>query len=307
MEYPYMRKSFHDGNKNTLLPILGMTVTIFIFTLWLVALILFYNGSHTTRAIIVLIYAYQLIFADKNPLYIKFFNYCKINGYFKSYTLIIEEELCNHKVLLCTHPHGILSLGMGSAVFHQNSILKNFVICGTRFVRYLPISGILARWVGIQGVNHQNFKRYMSEGKNIILVPGGFECATFTNHRKDRVFLKNRKGFIKYSLRYGYKVYPCYNFNENKLYYTFNGFEKIMYFLNKLKIPGCFFIGKFFFYPRTDVELCTVIGKPLELPVIPHPKKEDVDKYHLLYIHSLVALYNRYKSEFGCSETLELI
>ena len=302
-----MRKSFDHENSGFIISIIGITLTISMFTLWLLAFIILYYGSMITKTIIVLIYIYQILIADKNPLYIKFYTYCNLNGYFKSYTLIVEEELHKDKVLLCTHPHGIISLGMGSAIFHQNSILKNFIICGTRFVRFLPISGIIARWIGIQGVNHQNFKKFMNEGKNIVFVPGGFECATFTNHRKDRVFLKNRKGFIKYALRYGYKVYPCYNFNENKLYYTFNGFETIMYYLNKFKIPGCFFVGKFFFFPRTDIDICTVIGKPLELPVIANPSKDEVDKYHLSYMNNLINLYNRYKSEFGCSETLEII
>ena len=80
-----------------------------------------------------------------------------------------------------------------------------------------------------------------------------------------------------------------------------------MFYLNKFKIPGCFFVGKFFFYPRTDVDLCTVIGKPLELPVITNPTKEDVDKYHKLYLNSLVSLYNRYKGEFSSSDNLEFL
>jgi hypothetical protein len=307
MKYPYLRKSFHHEKRSLILPIIGMTLIISMFTIWMLAIYLFIYGSITTRLIICLIYLYQLLLAEKNPLYIKLFNSCKIHDYFKTYTLIIEEEIQNDKVLLCTHPHGILSLGMGTAIFHQNSILKNFIICGTRFVRFLPISGIIARWIGIEGVNHQNFKKLMSQGKNILIVPGGFECATVTNYRKDRVFIRDRKGFIKYSLRYGYKVYPCYNFNENKLYYTFNGLEKIMFYFNKIKIPGCLFIGKFLFYPRTDVDLCTVIGKPLDLPIIPNPTKDDVEKYHMMYMDSLVSLYNRYKKEFDSSQNLELL
>lgn len=306
MEYPYLRKSFYQEKSTSILPLIGMTLIIFNFTLWIIAIYFIIYGSYLSRLIIAILYLYQILLAKKNPFYIKLFSSCKFHEYFKSYTLIIEKEIQNEKVLLCTHPHGIISLGMGSAFFHKNSFLKNFILCGTRFVRYLPISGILARWIGIEGVNHQNFKKFMSQGKNIVFVPGGFECATITNHRQDRVFIKDRKGFIKFSLRFGYKVYPCYNFNENKLFYTFNGLEKIMFYLNKIKIPGCLFVGKFLFYPRTDVDLCTVIGKPLDLPIIPNPTKEDVDKYHLMYMNSLLDLYNRYKDEFGCSKILEL-
>ena len=58
----------------------------------------------------------------------------------------------------------------------------------------------------------------MKEEKNIYFVPGGFECATITKYGEDRVFIKNRKGFIKYALEFGYTVHPMYCFGENKIY-----------------------------------------------------------------------------------------
>ena len=307
MEYPYMRKSYSNKNKSTLRHIIGLTFIIFMFTLWIVPVTLMIYGSNLIRILTVILYLYQITFIQKWEMYTKLVSYFRIHEYYKSYTLIIEEEIRSEKVLLCTHPHGIISLSMANALNLHDSPLKNFIICGTRFVRYLPLSGIFVRWAGIEGVDHQHFQDFMNKGKNILFVPGGFECATLTNHRKDRVFIKNRKGFIKYSLRYGYKIYPCYNFNENKLFYTFNGLESVMFYLNKIKMPGCFFFGKFLFFPRNDLDLCTVIGKPLELPVIQNPSKEDVNKYHKMYIDSLLSLYNRYKGEFNCCETLELL
>jgi 2-acylglycerol O-acyltransferase 2 len=43
-------------------------------------------------------------------------------------------------------------------------------------------------------------KNIMKTGKNIILLPGGFEEATITSPKELRVYIKNRKGFIKYAI-----------------------------------------------------------------------------------------------------------
>lgn len=69
----------------------------------------------------------------------------------------------------------------------------------------------------------------MKEEKNIYLIPGGFECSTITSYGVDRAFIKNRKGFIKYALEYGYTVHPCYCFGENKIYKGFSLFYFIFF------------------------------------------------------------------------------
>ena len=52
-----------------------------------------------------------------------------------------------------------------------------------------------------------------------------------------------------------------YNFGENKLYKTIDGFNKIKFFLNKLKIPGCIFYSYYFMMPDPNVEIHTVVGE----------------------------------------------
>jgi hypothetical protein len=39
--------------------------------------------------------------------------------------------------------------------------------------------------------------------------------------------------------------------------------------------------------PNDDIDIVTIIGKPIDIPKIENPTNEDIDKYHSLYIHSL--------------------
>ena len=147
----------------------------------------------------------------------------------------------------------------------------------------------------------------MMQEKNMRFLPGGFEEATITNCEKDKIYIKKRKGFIKYSLQYGYTVYPCYTFNENKIFNTINIFEGFRLWINKFKIPGAIFFGKYLYMPRNDIELITVIGKGIEFPTILKPTKEDIGKYHKLYIQNLKELYDKYKVQFNSSDELEIL
>lgn len=39
--------------------------------------------------------------------------------------------------------------------------------------------------------------------------------ATLNTKSENRIFIKNRKGFIKYALEYGTSIYPTFTFGEN--------------------------------------------------------------------------------------------
>jgi hypothetical protein len=303
---PFFKKTYSKTQKNFLLSLIGMTFIISMFSIWILAIYLFLFGSMTTRLILLILYILQFFINEKNKKYLNFLNSFGIVDYFRSYTLIIEQEIGKDHSLICGHPHGIICFGGGLMMMTDALESLDFTCCVTRFLMYLPISGIFVRLLGFKGANHQQFISLLKKGRNVFFLPGGFECAASTNHTKDRAFIKNRIGFIKYALQNGYKIYPMYTFNENKTYYTFNFFESLRLVLTKLKIPGCIFIGKYLIYPKDDLDLLTVIGKPLVLPKIDNPSKEDVIYYHKLYVKSLEDVYMKYKLP-DSSETLEII
>jgi len=99
----------------------------------------------------------------------------------------------------------------------------------------------------------------MEKGRNIAMVPGGFEEASISS--KKRLTLYIRKGFMKYALQYGYGLYPTMAFGEEKAYNVIEGFDKFKLFLNKFKIPGVFFYSKNGILPNFDIKIDYYIGK----------------------------------------------
>lgn len=102
---------------------------------------------------------------------------------------------------------------------------------------------------------------------------------------KDNVYINDRKGFIKYALKNGYDVIPCYLFNEHQLFNTYSPslIKKLFFILNnKFKIPLKFYTSKYLniVLPNDDTKLLTVIGKKISMPKIIKPTKEEINKYH---------------------------
>lgn len=81
------------------------------------------------------------------------------------------------------------------------------------------------------------------------MLPGGFEEATLTTRTENRVYLKRRKGFIKYALKYGTTIYPVFVFGENQLFYTFDKLLSLRLWLNKYKMVGTIFWSRFLTFP----------------------------------------------------------
>ena len=292
-------KSLINNNKysSRILSVIGMCIGLLVYFASFLSIFFLITGSLLVRSILIALLVYQYFFAKKSENYRQFLKYMRPWEIFRSYTVHSEEELSPKNSLFSFHPHGILGFGP-SMCGSMNEILYNAAFCGSRAMLNIPLSGLVAKWMGVNGVNNKNFKEMMGRGQNIIFVPGGFEEATLTRYGEERIFIKERKGFIKYALEFGYKVHPCYTFNENKIFNTVNYFEKFRLFMNKFKFPGTIFYSKFLVFPNTNIDLFTVVGKGMQFPIIKNACNEEVNKYHEIYVIEVQNLFNRYKKYF---------
>ncbi len=271
----------------------------------LLIIFLMFSLSKFKVSILLLILFYQYFFAKRSETYRKLLRLLKPQLYFNSFKIISEEELKKSNCLFSFHPHGVLSLIPPiSCALTEEFYKARF--CVSRVLLNFPFSGIFAKLLGGESVNKDNFISMMGNNDNLIFMPGGFEEATITDHNKNKVFVRNRIGFIKYALQFGYTIQPCYSFNENKLFLNFTGLEKFRLFLNKLKIPGTWFISKIGFMPHYDLDITIVVGKRIDLPKIENPSDEEVKKFHELYVNELTRLFYKFNDIYGDGNKLEI-
>ncbi|RLN87196.1 hypothetical protein BBJ28_00002828 [Nothophytophthora sp. Chile5] len=206
------------------------------------------------------------------------------------------------RAMFAFHPHGVLTNSWAFNGAHHMSFERadcRWLVAESFF--WFPIIRDILNWMDQGSVAKATFQRLMPSGQNVCLLPGGFEEATLYQRGKHRVYIKKRFGFIKLALQHGYKVHPVYTFGEEFAYHTFPYLLRLRLKLNAFKLPGALFYGlpMCFFLPCTDLDLITVVGKPLLLPHIEHPTKEEVKKYHDQYVQALQELFDAYKGVYA--------
>lgn len=78
-----------------------------------------------------------------------------------------------------------------------------------------------------------------------------------------RVYIKERKGFIKYALKYGYTIRPVIVTNEHKALNTFDGLLNLRLLLNRIKLPGTIYWSKYGIFFPPGIKMYTLVGRGL--------------------------------------------
>ncbi|KAL4171523.1 hypothetical protein KRP22_009617 [Phytophthora ramorum] len=215
------------------------------------------------------------------------------------------------KNLFAFHPHGVLTCGFSfNGAYHMGFERSACRWLSAENLFWFPLVRDILNWMEYSSCAKANMLKFMRKDQNVSIIPGGFEEATLYQRGKHRLYLKKRFGFIKIALQHGYNVHPVYTFGEEYTYHAFPYLQSLRLQLNRFQIPGTLFFGDAtcFYLPRNDVDLITVVGKPLRFPWIEHPTKEDVQKYQAQYVQALKDLFDSYKGVYAVNPnaTLEI-
>ncbi|ETM42826.1 hypothetical protein L914_11590, partial [Phytophthora nicotianae] len=215
------------------------------------------------------------------------------------------------KNLFAFHPHGVLTCGFSfNGAYHMGFERSACRWLSAENLFWFPLIRDILNWMEYSSCAKANMLKFMRRDQNVSIIPGGFEEATLYQRGKHRLYLKKRFGFIKIALQHGYNVHPVYTFGEEYTYHAFSYLQSLRLQLNRLRIPGTIFFGEAscFYMPRNDIDLITVVGKPLRFPRIEHPTKEDVQKYQAQYVEALKGLFDSYKGVYAVdpNATLEI-
>ncbi|CAD7923662.1 unnamed protein product [Amoebophrya sp. A120] len=216
------------------------------------------------------------------------------------------------------HPHGVLSIGA----------LLNFSTNATGFDALFP--GIDVRlltmqiqfkipfWrdfllaLGVQDVSAESICNNLQRGKSIALVPGGAKESLESGVGTNVLILGQRKGFVKYAMKNGASLVPVYSFGETDLFGSIqltgtakkiqDKLQKIMGFALPLVVGRAlsggllhrvFGLNVGIFPFRTPIR--SVVGNPIDCPLVENPTQEEVDRYHDLYVQELKRIYEDWR------------
>ncbi|CAB1118819.1 unnamed protein product [Ectocarpus sp. CCAP 1310/34] len=210
--------------------------------------------------------------------------------------------------VFCYHPHGVFTQGYIINGSMNEELPKILGLLATALYHAPLFRLVFGRWAGsCAPSSKQVFLDQMQKGLSFGIIPGGFQEATLSKLGEDHVWMKNRKGIVKYALQSGYRLRPCFTFGESDTYWNAQGMWKLRLWMSAKNFPGVCPWGTWWcpLLPRR-VKLMTVFGEPLALPKIEQPSPEDVDKWHAAYVEELKALHGRHKAKYASNPQLEL-
>jgi len=210
------------------------------------------------------------------------------------------------------HPHGILSVGafvnFGTEAtgFSEKFPGINFR-CLTLSLNFIwPFYRDYLLSFGTGDVCAESCRYNLKQGTSIFIVVGGAAESLDTHPNSVNLTLYKRKGFVRLALQEGACLVPIFGFGENNLYNTLQNppgsvlrkFQEKM--LKALGYAVPIFHGSGVFSENMGLlphrrELVSVVGRPLELPLIPSPSNSQIDFWHSQYVHQLTLLYDEFK------------
>ena len=175
----------------------------------------------------------------------------------------------------------------------------------------VPGAREICLWMGAVDASRKSADYVLQQGLSVIVYPGGSKelFNTDPTSKKNKLVLKERKGFIKLAIRHGADLVPTFVFGEKSMYSMWRPPRRLWKWLLKvLRIPLIVFWGRFGTWMPYRKPLAIVYGKPLEVQQEGNPSDEQVERLHQAFMESINTLFHEYRDRFGyhTEELLEI-
>ncbi|KAG2532451.1 hypothetical protein BBO99_00001058 [Phytophthora kernoviae] len=168
----------------------------------------------------------------------------------------------------------------------------------------MPLARDILHFYGSREVTRNAFAYTLQNKESVLLVPGGqAEMLEQRSAQKEVRVYTHHKGFIRLAIEHGVPLVPVLSFNEGEMMDNVQAPMMQRWFVKKLAFPFPYFpYGRGLLPIPRKVNIPIVVGEPLEVPHIPKPTQDDVDKVHTKYFAALEEIFVKYKDEVGCGD-----
>jgi hypothetical protein len=197
--------------------------------------------------------------------------------------------------IFAAQPHGVLSfVGMCAAASNPDDTLAVPTAAASVVLRTPLLKNLMGIFNLVDASAH-NLQKLFLERKSVLIYIGGIAELFKSCRTEERLYLQQRKGFIKLALKQtNVDIVPVYLFgNTSVLSVMKHG--PLAALSRKLQASLTLFWGKCYLPIPRDETLLYVIGKPLGLPYISNPTQEDIDKWHGIYCEEVRKIFEMYK------------
>eukprot|EP00559_Dactyliosolen_fragilissimus_P001104 CAMPEP_0184861746 /NCGR_PEP_ID=MMETSP0580-20130426/6357_1 /TAXON_ID=1118495 /ORGANISM="Dactyliosolen fragilissimus" /LENGTH=252 /DNA_ID=CAMNT_0027359343 /DNA_START=136 /DNA_END=894 /DNA_ORIENTATION=- len=252
-----------------------------------------------------------------------------MRSYFDMELAPIPPKLANQKeerFIFAVFPHGTNSdfriLMDGLLPEAIPSIGGNYRVLAASVLFRIPLVRELALWTNCIDARRSvaekllNKKHPSTERKHmsLMVLPGGEAEQIRTIKGKERIFLSQRKGFIKLALKYDTPLVPVYVFGSSDAFNTSTHtlFKARNWLVKNMGICIPISWGVLGSLCPLPAKHLIVFGEPLYFSCVQknQPTQEEILRCHSLFCDALLSLFNQHKSSMGptyASRKLEIL
>eukprot|EP00878_Enallax_costatus_P001857 GHUV01002015.1.p1 GENE.GHUV01002015.1~~GHUV01002015.1.p1 ORF type:complete len:329 (+),score=100.81 GHUV01002015.1:293-1279(+) len=303
---------FAKDHKQSFVSWLVAVTTLTLYTGWMHILIGLMIGSLFSRTcLIVLVTIWSTVFLPPKPVLWNAF--CK-SWVFQTWREYFQFSYLNEAVLdpkknyiFTEFPHGVFPISELIAGTLCQAIWPDFSIysIAASSVYSIPFWRHFIAWLGAVPATPGNFKKMLKKGSLAVIV-GGIAEMYMQHKRKERIMLRDRKGFVRIAVEEGLDggIIPVYHFGNTQVFDYWP--QSLSSFARKNRVGLGFLVGRWGTPVPRKVPLYMVSGKPIPVPKVDKTDKElfnqTVDEIHAQVVQQLQDLYDKHKASYGWAD-----
>jgi len=212
--------------------------------------------------------------------------------------LLKKSQTKNYIVAM--QPHGVISFTSFCSWVKAPPAIRVIKSAVASAVLRFPVLKNVMGIFGLTSASSTNVRNILRNRKGIdgclVIYVGGLAELFKSSRKKEVLYLKKRKGFIKIALTEGVDIIPVYLFGNTHSFSIIKT-GALASLSRKLQLALTYFWGKWFLPIPRDEKLLYVRGKPLGLPKIAEPTIDDIEKWHERYCQEVTRLFESYKEK----------
>eukprot|EP00037_Helgoeca_nana_P024953 m.268192 g.268192 ORF g.268192 m.268192 type:complete len:814 (-) comp26800_c0_seq2:188-2629(-) len=243
-----------------------------------------------------------------------------LSSYFRFEMHRVPE--CKHlnptdKHIFGFHPHGILPVtstwSTWTAEWRNAFPGIRPALLVSSVIHFVPLLRDLAQLMGSFEVSRSGFESALKKSGSVILVPGGqAEMVSARSGGTETVIHTGHKGFVRLAMQSAAQsadegtgkvvLIPIYSYAETEMLDNVQMPVAVQQWSIKTLRANVLFLPYGTYYapgfPRR-VPATVAVGRPITVPPVATPSRDQVDALHRLYMHELVVAFDTFKSNAG--------
>lgn len=230
------------------------------------------------------------------------------------FEFVIDQKQFNptKRYVFVAVPHGIIPLGSFMAIAYIRRFLPNLdAKLGVASVLFrMPFLRQFFLWLGCVPASRENLATILERpGGKVAIMSGGIAEIFLSCRKREEVYLKRRKGFVRLAIASNAEIVPVYIFGQTKYFDQIATNESVLMRLSRRFAASLtIFWGRYYLPIPYAARTTCVIGEPIKVTALTTSQGDAVEEIHVAVCDAIQSMHSTYRAASGYpDDELEII